>query len=776
MDDGRESTMVPSTDPDAAAEVNPPAGSEASPAAEEAPRDFVEVKRTVAAKPPPAPPTSHCLGARGYDGGFHDIGSFHVFRHEALRQQQLAKDGGADLELFGAAPTGRSALATPLQYELSDGLRVKVAPPLGGAPAVEGKGSEVAGRAFEVLQRQVSFAGQALGGGAGSDPPRTSVDGEQDQEEAAANGNTDADSSSTGNGSGNGGAAAGAAANGKHQYPPRLEEKTQELFALSNTEDNDSIQGLVRSGGYLWIGRFRLPPAQPGEDESEMVDLWPRSVARLSEGRKRAITPLEGNHDAVGPLTAPKESNGGSEALKRARRAHGLLVEALAELRPHIPAPAPQSEGEENPPPTASSPSPKLAGGGGGAVSTGDYDDGQAERAMSVADSEMDTEEEPSAAGGGGRRGRKRPRVEEAAAAAAVGGSESRSYKLRGREADGDGSGGGGGGGGKENNGYSKEEEEEEEDEEGGAGGGKGSPMSAADMTVAAVRGSLLRNRSEDGPPTPEVEEWESVVKNFILHVESLPPGTEQEELSLMFAAALDPTLVRMRAANTSLIKLAEVCASEDADGGGSDGGGGGGKGGGGPGDLSAATKRKNGFNVFLELEAVDGEEAPPPAPAGIDKIRRVVAAAAVAVEAVGRADACVVHAGDTLGGLRELKTDYRRSLPPGPREPIQFIIAEEQARVLGYVSAHESIVARRMEVLRAAGAKVGDAYRAAEQEPGWDGVKGQVGAYLAEFEDYCRSLVSTLKPSSDILGMGVGPVAVGNRGPVVDTPGMDVE
>lgn len=96
---------------------------------------------------------------------------------------------------------------------------------------------------------------------------------------------------------------------------------------------------------------------------------------------------------------------------------------------------------------------------------------------------------------------------------------------------------------------------------------------------------------------------------------------------------------------------------------------------------------------------------------------------------------------------------------------------------MLGYVSAHESIVAQRMEDLRAAGAKVGDAYRAAEQEAGWDGVKGQVGAYLAEFEEYCRSLVSTLKPGSDILGMGVDPAAAAeNGGPVPDAAGMEVE
>ena len=408
-----------------------------------------------------------------------------------------------------------------------------------------------------------------------------------------------------------------------------------------------------------------------------MVDLWPRSVARLSEGKRGAIIPLEGDHDAVGPLTAPKGHSGGGEALKRARRAHGLLVQALADVRPHVPKPPPQSEGDGKHLPAAS-PSLNLAGGEGGPGATDPYDEGSAERAMSVADSEVDTEEENSAADGRGwgRRGRKRPRVDGGSAAAVAAAADgSGSYKLRGREANGSGGGGGGGGGGgsdrKEKNDYS-EEEEEEEDEEGGAGG-KG-PLSAADMTVAAVRGSLLRNRAEEGASNPEVEEWESVVKNFILHVESLPPGTEQQELSLMFAAALDPTLVRMRAANTSLVKLAEVCASPDPEDGGGGGGGGGGsdgdgvKGGGG----DSAARRKNGFNVFLELEAAEGE-APPP-PAGIDAIRRAVAAAAEAVEPVARADACVVHAGDTLGGLRELKTDYRRSLPPGPREPVSLL------------------------------------------------------------------------------------------------------
>lgn len=121
---------------------------------------------------------------------------------------------------------------------------------------------------------------------------------------------------------------------------------------------------------------------------------------------------------------------------------------------------------------------------------------------------------------------------------------------------------------------------------------------------------------------------------------------------------------------------------------------------------------------------------------------------------------------------------DWLRSFVPAcPRSrQIQFIIAEEQARVLGYLSAHEGMVAQRMEGLRAAGARLGDAYRRAEQEAGWSGVKGQVQAYLVDFEEYCRSLVSTLKPGSDILGMGVDLAGAGSGGPVNDTMGMEVE
>lgn len=97
--------------------------------------------------------------------------------------------------------------------------------------------------------------GQALGCGAGED---------SEKDDTAANGSA---GKSTGSGT--------AAANGKPRQPPTPPRNDQhrELFALSNTENNDSIQGLVRSGGCLWIGTFRLPPAQPGEDESEVSEV-----------------------------------------------------------------------------------------------------------------------------------------------------------------------------------------------------------------------------------------------------------------------------------------------------------------------------------------------------------------------------------------------------------------------------------------------------------------------------------------------------------------------
>ncbi|CAN0477447.1 unnamed protein product, partial [Hapterophycus canaliculatus] len=143
----------------------------------------------------------------------------------------------------------------------------------------------------------------------------------------------------------------------------------------------------------------------------------------------------------------------------------------------------------------------------------------------------------------------------------------SHNSRLDGRTGGGGGrrGGGRGGGGGEEDDDDDSDDDDEEEEGRGGEGQ-EGAP-GTVEMTVAAVRGSLLRNGSEgdreDGAapnPDREVEEWEVVVKKFIRHVESLPRGTEQEELSLMFAAALDPTLVRMRAANTALVRLAEAC------------------------------------------------------------------------------------------------------------------------------------------------------------------------------------------------------------------------
>ena len=295
-------------------------------------------------------------------------------------------------------------------------------------------------------------------------------------------------------------------------------------------------------------------------------------------------------------------------------------------------------------------------------------------------------------------------------------------------------------------------------------------------MTVQAVRSSLLRNTADEGPS--KEEEWEGMVRRFILHVESLPPGTVQEELSLMFAAALDPTLVRMRAANALLVNLAQASASpdpgiaeddnddddedEDDDSRGAEGGGGGSGGGSGTGGGSvsgvgngvssataAAGGRKKRFRVRLDLDAVDGEGPPPGLVQGLLK---AVKAAAAAVEAVARAEGCLAAAGDTLSSLLKLGVDYKRSLPPGPREPIQHIIAEEQARVFGYTKAHESIVSLRLVKLREVGAGVGDAYRAISTGPGWRSVSREVDALLSRFLAHIGSRLPNMRPDSNLL------------------------
>ncbi|CAM9873258.1 unnamed protein product [Laminaria digitata] len=132
----------------------------------------------------------------------------------------------------------------------------------------------------------------------------------------------------------------------------------------------------------------------------------------------------------------------------------------------------------------------------------------------------------------------------------------------------------------------------------------------------------------------------------------------------------------------------------------------------------------------------------------------QAVAAAAGAVEAVARAESCLAAAGDTLGGLQELRADYKRSLPPGPREPIQYIIAEEQARVVGYSKAHESIVSLRLDGLREAGAAVGDSYRAVSVELGWSAVSRQVDALLARFLAHTGVRLPNMRPDADLLGL----------------------
>lgn len=103
---------------------------------------------------------------------------------------------------------------------------------------------------------------QALGSVSDSRSPAMGPIGtaENDEEEESDK-NTDA----TANGDGGGGAAA---ANGKRKQQPR--QAREEVFALSNTEDNESLQGLVRSRGSLWIGKFGLPSPPTGEDESEV--------------------------------------------------------------------------------------------------------------------------------------------------------------------------------------------------------------------------------------------------------------------------------------------------------------------------------------------------------------------------------------------------------------------------------------------------------------------------------------------------------------------------
>lgn len=506
--------------------------------------------------------------------------------------------------------------------------------------------------------------------------------------------------------------------------------------------------------------------------QRQVLDIWPKRVIRFADFGQYGVLALEGNPEDTGSLVAIRppdaESNGEradhnghkeESAEVGARKAYAFISRAVSEIRaliPNLPDPpqpsrSPSSvsepaEGAVNGTLSNGNGALHSVNGGGDDDSDEDGEERQLDRGKRVGPQmslrarktpepesspvrEREGEQQEEESGGGGTRGRDRADVGEESTGAEAGsimnnryqGSRKRpridrgysgvdNHQMNGEnlrktgnvEATGH---------GVRSFGHEEGPGEEATEEDDGA--------EAGEMTVVAVRTSLLRNRADEGP-NPEEEEWEIMVRRFIRYVDSLPPGPTQEELSLMFAAALDPTLVRMRAANALLIELAEECAipepgrDQDDDDDGEDE----------YGAHRAAGNHAGGFKVRLELDASDGDEPPPE---GIELLLKAVGAARGAVEAAARARACVTAAGDTLGGLHELKADYKRSLPPGPREPIQCIIAEEQARVRGYATAHEDIEAERLHELRLRGRGVGDAYRAMEGEPGWNGVKRQV-------------------------------------------------
>ena len=50
----------------------------------------------------------------------------------------------------------------------------------------------------------------------------------------------------------------------------RERQREKQCLVLSNTNDNETLQGLVRSDGWLWLGTFGLPPLPPGEVDPEV--------------------------------------------------------------------------------------------------------------------------------------------------------------------------------------------------------------------------------------------------------------------------------------------------------------------------------------------------------------------------------------------------------------------------------------------------------------------------------------------------------------------------
>lgn len=545
-----------------------------------------------------------------------------------------------------------------------------------------------------------------------------------------------------------------------------------------------------------------------------MLDLWPKKVLRFTDSGQGGIVALEGASDGTGMLVAShteastSDSTSGSTyaggdgdiegpADAGACKAYTLVARALEEIRAFIPnLPEPKRSPSPVLPPAA--PSGQRASNGNGVTHCGGLEingsirndrggGGRGSAHMSLRGRNLSVESEPpqsataaagasSSAGIRGRdrqeeengaaelnvynrsSGRKRPRPERGSPAPHPPSPlpEEQTGVIRETEGAADGDAGMGevdGNGDGDGDNYM---DDGDMDDGGGAG----------EMTVTAVRTSLLRNRADEGP-NPDDGEWEGMVRRFIGYVEALSPGPTQEELSLMFAAALDPTLVRMRAANALLLRLAEESAlpgsgveeqdeedyedeeededEEDLDG--EEGDSGERRG------VRSKGGRNKRFKVRLELDAVNGDDPPPE---GVEALLKTVGVVRGAVEASARARACMVAAGDTLGGLQELKADYRRSLPPGPREPIQCIIAEEQARVRGYATAHEDIANRRVRDLVMRGRDVGNAYRAVEGEPGWSGVKNQVDAFLRRFAVYCGARLPGEGSDPGLLGLDI--------------------
>lgn len=71
-----------------------------------------------------------------------------------------------------------------------------------------------------------------------------------------------------------------------------VQDEQQQCFALCNRDDNESVQGLVRSGGCLWLGTFTLPPIPQGEDEDQ--------VGRKDKEQRPSLDSIRSNFSVEG--------------------------------------------------------------------------------------------------------------------------------------------------------------------------------------------------------------------------------------------------------------------------------------------------------------------------------------------------------------------------------------------------------------------------------------------------------------------------------------------